>query len=361
MPQVFPQLRPKTGSRMKPNTTEDVLELMDSCFAASALGAAMELGLFWIIEDRPMDITELAETLAIPENRCRYWLQLLIGMGLVEQTAGGYKPSSTARNAIMGVYSQDSWALLAQEARERMPAVNNLPLNLRKPGSEFSEHDLKSPDYIAVMSESSERAGRFTRMLYEIHKPLANALARSLDITGVDRLMDLGGGSGVVSLALLSRHPNLTALIVDIANVCAVGREIAGEHSMGEERIAYHAANFLDDDLPSGFDMVLECDINVYGEALFRKILKALNPGGRLVIVDQLAPAEGVAPPSRVHWAFQNSMMTPEFRYPTAGEIQALLAQADFQLLSVGALSLDEMAATRFLRNFTIIEAAKRP
>lgn len=35
------------------------------------------------------------------------------------------------------------------------------------------------------------------------------------------RLMDLSGGSGVVSQALLQRHPELTAAVVDIANVCA--------------------------------------------------------------------------------------------------------------------------------------------
>ena len=49
--------------------------------------------------------------------------------------------------------------------------------------------------------------------------------------------------------------------------------------------------------------MVLECDVNVYSEALFRKVWAALNPEGRFVIVDQLAPERGVAPPSRLHWA----------------------------------------------------------
>jgi 16S rRNA G1207 methylase RsmC len=68
------------------------------------------------------------------------------------------------------------------------------------------------------MAQSPERARRFTRMLGEIHRPLAAELAETLDMTGVRRLMDLGGGSGVVSLALLNRHPELTAVVVDIAN-----------------------------------------------------------------------------------------------------------------------------------------------
>jgi hypothetical protein len=72
--------------------------------------------------------------------------------------------------------------------------------------------------------------------------------------------------------ALLRRYPHLTAVVVDIANVCAAGREIATENSM-EDRITYYAADFLRDELPSGFGMVLECDAGPYSEALFRRIL----------------------------------------------------------------------------------------
>jgi len=343
---------------MKPITTEDILELMDSGYTSAALGAAMEWGLFWLLEDQPMDVTGVAQALAIPQNRCGYWLQVLVKLGLLERVPNGYKPSSTARTAILNVYGQESWAHLAQEARERLPVVSNLPQHLSQSASALASQGLTPPDYIAQMSESPERARRFTRMLYEIHQPLAEVLVQSLDMSGVDRLMDLGGGSGVVSLALLRRYPQLTAVVVDIANVCAVGCEIAKENSM-EDRITHYPAEFLHDELPSGFDMVLECDINVYSEALFRKIWNALKPGGRLVIVDQFAPAEGVAPSSRLHWAFQNSMVNPDFHFPTAIEIQTLLTQSGFQILSMGALSLAAEMNTRFLNDFALIEARK--
>ena len=56
--------------------------------------------------------------------------------------------------------------------------------------------------YLAEMEKDPEVARRFTRMLYEIHQPLAKELAGYLDLSGVDRLLDLGGGSGIISLAL---------------------------------------------------------------------------------------------------------------------------------------------------------------
>jgi hypothetical protein len=46
--------------------------------------------------------------------------------------------------------------------------------------------------------------------------------------------------------------------VVDIPTVCAAAREIAARAPVAG-RITYHAADFLHDELPRGFDMVLEC------------------------------------------------------------------------------------------------------
>lgn len=143
-----------------------------------------------------------------------------------------------------------------------------------------------------------------------------------------------------MSLALLRRYPRLTAVVIDIANVCSAGQEIAQENSLSD-RIDYHAADFLSEELPSGFDMVLECDVGVYSEVLLRKVRAALNPDGRLVIVDQFAPSEGVAPPPRLHWALLGSLIDPDSTLPTVAEIQTRLTQADFRLLSQGTLCGD--------------------
>jgi len=298
----------------------------------------------------------VARALGIPLNRCRNWLQLLSHTGLLEQAAEGYSPSPTARTAILEAYSQGTWAFVAQEERMRYPIILDLAQHIREPGSVWAALGLTPPDYFAQIVESPERARAFTRMLYEIHLPYADELVNWLDMSGVERLMDLGGGSGVVSLALLRRYPELSAVVVDIPSVCAAGREIAMENSM-EERIRYHPSDFLQDELPSGFDMVLECDAGPHSEALFRKIWTALNPGGRLVIVDHFVPEEGMVPPSCLYWAFQGSLANPNSAYTTITEIQARLARAGFQVLSEGTLS--PRGVLRWSSDWVVIEARK--
>jgi len=346
------------GEAMQPATTDQILEILEAPFTSAALGTAFELGLFWLLEDQPLSAAGVGEALGIPHNRCNYWLQLLEKTGLITETEDGYIPSSRARESILETYSRDTWAFLAQEAREIAPVVRDLPLHIRTPGSVIAAIDFTHRNYVLAMRENPERAARFTRMLYELHQPLAAQVAESLDMEGIRRFMDLGGGSGVVSLAILKRHPECTAVVVDIENVCSAGFQIAGQ-TMVADRIKYHPADLMKDNLPDGFDMVLECDVGEYGTDLFRRIRGALNPNGRLMIVDQFPPAVGVARPGQLHWAFERSLRDPEFRFLTAGEVRERLAGAGFEVYSEMTLGTPSVTSATFDKGHTVIQARR--
>ena len=160
-----------------------------------------------------------------------------------------------------------------------------------------------------------------------------------LDVRGVKRLLDLGGGSGVVSFALLRKQHDLTSVVVDVENVCCAGREIAAENNL-EKRITYLAADFLHDDLPTGFDMVMLCDVGSFSEILFRKIYDVLNLKGRLVIVDKFAPSRASAPPSRLTSAFLDSLKYPAqtIDFTTTEVVQTRLQQAGFSDFSINSV-----------------------
>lgn len=341
---------------MKPSSSDDIFALIDSYVISAALGAAMETGLFWLLDQQPLDAHGVARELNIPLNRCQSWLQMLCSYDLLEQSNKDYIPTITTQTAILEAYSQNTWAFLAREAHERFPAVKDLPVRIHDPGSVWEAQGLTPPDYFANLQNSSERALQFTRMLYEIHQPLAETVADSLDMRGVDRMLDLGGGSGVMSMALLRRNPHLTAVVFDIPNVCAAGSEISNENAL-EDRIAFQAGDFIHDELHSGFDMILKCDVGHYTKALLRKIRSALNPGGRLVIVDKFAPTKEGAHPTRLHWAFLSSLENPDRTGTTATEVENLLTQTGFEILTIHTLSSGE--SQRWSSGWVMIEARK--
>jgi demethylspheroidene O-methyltransferase len=320
---------------MKPETTEDILELMNGSIYSAVLGAAMELGLFWLLADKPLSASKLAQTLDIPLNRCHYWLQIICKLGLLEENSEGYAPSNLAWGAILNVQSQDTWAFQAREDRDLSLYVRDLRLNISQPMSAWQTSGLTPADFLQQIEVDPTYTARFTRKLYEIHSSLAEQLANLLDLRGVRRLLDLGGGSGVVSFALLHKWGELTCVVVDVESVCQVGRVIAAENKL-DERITYLAADFTKDDLPGGFDLVLLCDVGHFSEILFRRIHAVLNPKGRLVIVDKFAPSQASAPPSRLLAAFLKSLESPaqSVDYITTALVEARLGQAGFRGIS---------------------------
>ncbi len=163
---------------MKPETKEDILALMNGYIVSAALGAAMELGVFWLLAEKPLPATNLAQFLNIPLNRCQHWLQILCKLGLLENTPEGYALSVIAREAILNALSQDTWAFQARENRDSALFVRDLPLNIGKPMSTWQTRNLKPPDYFQQIREDPGYAARFTRKLAEIHRSQVSTAAK---------------------------------------------------------------------------------------------------------------------------------------------------------------------------------------
>jgi hypothetical protein len=88
--------------------------------------------------------------------------------------------------------------------------------------------------------------------------------------------------------------------------------------------------------LPTGFDLVLLCDVGSFSENLLRRVHDVLNLKGRLVIVDKFAPSKTGVPPSRLLSAFLTSLESPaqSVDYITTEVVQTRLQQAGFRDVS---------------------------
>lgn len=315
------------------NTVEDVRFLLHAPAASAALNAAITTGLLWRLAEQPMTAEAIVQALQLPGKRGYYWLQFLESFGALEFGPLGYAPSAVVRGAILDTYNWENWQHLVIDEHEKDACVQGLPQLIGAPGSLWSLQGLPEPqNYVDRMRASPGRAREFTRMLFQVHQNLADKVAELLDLDGVASMMDLGGNSGVVSMALLRKYPALTSTVVDIEYVCAAGREIAAEQGFSA-RLTYHPAEFMRDEFPSGFDLILQCDVGLYHPELLHKMYRSLNPGGRLIYVDHFAPSENLAPVTRVEWTFLDSLHDPDFCFPTLAEVKSRLASVGFDVM----------------------------
>lgn len=318
---------------MKVKTESDIHFLLSAHFPSAALAAALERGLFWEIDDRPRSVESLAKSLGIPLAVCRYWLRLLESLGIVEETQDSYGLTTVSHSAIIKSHEAGTWSELARE--ERLKWASDLALLEALFEPEMMKPSKKcvlgpEPGYVSAMRKDPQQAHRFTHMLYDLHAPLAKDIARQLELEDAKTLLDIGGGSGVVSLTLLAKHPKLTATVMDIPNVCAVGRQIADQTPVAS-RITYYPADFFLDAFPAQFDLILACDIMGYAQALINKAAAHLEAGGRFVIVDRWFEEPRDWSIGQSVYLLRRSLNEPEFFLPSFADLHNRLRQAGLE------------------------------
>ena len=113
---------------------------------------------------------------------------------------------------------------------------------------------------------------------------LAALLAQRLDLTGVERVLDVGGGFGHYCLALRTISPSIRATALDRPEVVALTRE-------QDTGLEFIAGDYLDSDYGGPHDLVLIANV-LHQEAgdraarLIQRAAGALRTGGRLVVLD---------------------------------------------------------------------------
>ena len=122
----------------------------------------------------------------------------------------------------------------------------------------------------------------------------ASILAKNLDLSGYQSLLDVGGGSGVMSIALARAHPHLTACILDFEFVCAAAKTIIRRERMSR-RVDTLVGN-MDKAIPSGCDVILLWDIGHIDTRVLRMAYESLSDGG--MIVRSCPPAPRTKAPS---------------------------------------------------------------
>jgi len=218
----------------------------------------------------------------------------------------------------------------ATDERERLAGVRNFALYVSEPSIWKAQGLTEPKGYVEKMKDDPERAYSFTHLLYNVHQNLGSELAEYLNLTGIHSLLDIGGGSGVEAMAFARKYPELNITTVDIENVCVVGRKIVEENQLSN-RITFYPADFLTNELPQGFDFVLHCDVGVYSVDQFRKLWASLKPEGRMAVIFHFPLFEYSAPVQFLEWAFLDSLMDPDFGFPTVAQVREQLTQAGFQ------------------------------
>src|SRR2546422_7186690 len=155
-------------------------------------------------------------------------------------------------------------------------------------------------DVFRTMARDPEMTRLFTMGMDAAGRYWAECLARSVDLSRTRLLLDVGGGSGVYSIALAKRFRKLRAIIFDLPEVLPVARERIRAAGL-EDRVETTGGDFFADPWPPGADAILfSAVLHDWSPDTCRRLLRkaavALPSGGIVVIRESFSEDDGPGP-----------------------------------------------------------------
>jgi hypothetical protein len=307
---------------------DDVLEMFLGFWIARSVMAAVELGVFEALgfDQAPdgLDLGQAQGVLGLAARPARALLDTCVATGLLGKVDGRYRNSPLAERylAAGSEYSLRNYVL---DERWCWPAWGRLEDALRADAQLLPED---AEGYHAFPEDF------FLDFLHGHSLAMGERLAAAVDFGASRRLMDVGGGSGAVSIALCRAFPHLEAVVVDQPPVLVKTAAHIGAAGLGH-RVSTRAANIFESPLPDDCDTAVVANVlHDFSPARAREIhgrvADALPAGGRIVILEIAPDDDRRSPPLAVAFSVAMIVNTAGGDAHTPAQYRAWLEEAGF-------------------------------
>lgn len=343
-----PQL---TSLRQAPQSDPtQVFGRRDCLYATDLLTAALvEFNLFSWLAQKPRSARDIQQHFGIHQRPLDVLLTLLVSWALLERLSMGTPSDSTEYTltplAKDFLTDNSPWFIGPYYAslKER-PIVSDLLAVLRtgKPANWGSQKTLA--DWHRSM-ETPEFAQSFTAAMDCRGVFLSQALAKSLDLSNHHRLLDIAGGSGIYSCALVAENPGLQATVLEKPPVDRIAAQSISRRG-ASDRVQVIAGDMMTAPLPGAFDVHLWSNVLHDWDVpevikLIQASASALPSGGLFVMHDAFLNREKSGPPHVAEYSVM-LMHSTQGRCYGVGELEAWLVDAGFD-----SFHFQETAAAR--------------
>jgi predicted O-methyltransferase YrrM len=276
-----------TDSDPRPTTIE---ELEGAVWPSFAMLAGIQLNLFTCLKDGPMDIAQIADTMTVRADKLKPLLYALAAAGLLKAEGDLFSNTSEANHFLVAgkpSYRGEKHEVLLGSWKAGLQTADSIRTGKPQARRDFS-------------SASQQTLENFYRGNHSQALRRGRELAATFDFSSHRRLLDVGGGSGGISIALTEACPHIQAIVVDLPNVTPITQRIVHEAG-ASDRVKVITADVLGEGLTESYDAaVLSSFIQVISAEKARRALKnigkVVTPGGAIYIRGDVVDDTGISP-----------------------------------------------------------------
>jgi SAM-dependent methyltransferase len=324
----------KTPNVEQPPSAQ-LMQMIFGFMISQAVSVAASLGIADLLKDGPRDVEDLARRAGVHGGALYRLLRALASVGVfAEEEERRFRSTPLAEplradapdtlrdfSIFFGAdFHLRVWGELLYSVKHGQPAFNHLH------NSEVFEYLAQHPAHAEVFNSG------MTSLSASVSDPIVSAY----DFSGIARLADIGGGHGYLLSTILKHYPAMTGVLYDAQAVISGAANVLKRQGV-ERRCEFVAGDFFES-VPRACDAyIMKHIIHDWEDDKSLKILRnchrAMNPKGRLLVVEMVVP-EGNAPsPSKFldleMLLFLHSLERTEKEY------RALFTEAGFELTRV--------------------------
>jgi ubiquinone/menaquinone biosynthesis C-methylase UbiE len=309
---------------MSYDTPETILKLARQFMESRILLTAAELNLFTDLAEKPSSAGDLAEALDADLRGLTILLDVLAAMGLLVKQQETYQTAPESVPFLSDKSPQSVLPMILHAAHlwERWSGLTGIVKGTGPSGPPASA------------ARDTDELIAFIGAMHAVGMPMAQKIAAAVQPGPARNLLDVGGASGTYTIAFLEAAPEMKATLFDRPAVIRMAGKRLAEANMAD-RVRLVAGDFYHDELPGGHDLALLSAIIHQNSPeenveLFRKVFRAMVPGGRVIIRDHVMEPDRTEPRDGAIFAVNMLVNTEGGSTYTYEEIRTWLEEAGF-------------------------------
>ncbi len=306
-------------------TSEDFIEDIAFAFKKSrVLLSASELNIFETIGYRSLSAKDVAEILNLDLKATDRLLNALVGLDLLEKKDLLYTNSEESiKHLIKGSADYigtidhladlwESWSSLTNTIKTGKPVI-----------------------YQELTEKSDEWLDSFVNSMHWRANLEAPEIISHLNLKGVKRVLDLGGGKGAFTFHLAKQLPSATISLFDLPQITKFTEDYLSVSGV-RDRVNIISGDFMKDDIGKGYDMIYLGNVISFRSiwenvALLQKCYDALNHEGQIIISDMIINDNRTKPLNHTLFSLNMLLNTTSGEVYTETDIWIMLREAWFK------------------------------
>jgi acetylserotonin N-methyltransferase len=309
-----------------------ILDLMNAFRCSQVMFAGVSLGIFDHLSAGSLDLPSLAERTGTQPDPLQRLLDACVGLGLVTRQHERYANTPAAAVYLARNSPRRMTGYIAYSDRVLWQLWAHLADAVREGSHRWKQAFGLDGPIFASFFRSDEDKREFVWGMHGYGQISSPEVVAAFDLSRFHHLVDLGGATGHLALAVCRRYPQLRATVLDLAEVVPFAQETIAKEPDLADRVTAVVGDFFQD-LPPGDLYSLGRILHDWTEEkiarLLARIYQALPPGGGLLVAEKLLDEDRAGP----RWAqlqSLNMLVCTEGKERTMAEYSALLQRAGF-------------------------------